>query len=105
MGSQRYPQHLGVLQTTVAVFSNFCKPATLKQGGAPLFRYSSGNTECSVSQVNLYISELEVREGEESVYAQKDYNHLYWYMITIIIFYGIPAFQLVITYQQVCGYY
>ena len=55
--------------------------------------------------MNLYISELEVREGEESVYAQKDYNHLYWYMITIIIFYGIPAFQLVITYQQVGGYH
>ena len=53
--------------------------------------------------MNLYISELEVREGYKSVYAQKDYNHLYWYMITITIFYGIPAFQLVITYQQVSG--
>ena len=52
-------------------------------------------------QVNLYISELDVQESDDSLYIEKDYNHLYWYMITIIIFYGIPAFQLVITYQQV----
>ena len=52
-------------------------------------------------QVNLYMSELDIGEYEDILYTQKDYNHLYWYMVTVIVFYGIPAFQLVITYQQV----
>ena len=49
MGSQRYPQHLGataVLQTTVAAVSIFANQPLMdhKQGGVPLFKYSSGNT-------------------------------------------------------------
>ena len=51
-------------------------------------------------QVNVVLSKLP--EFDESSFVQKKYNRLSWYLLTVIIFYGIPAFQLVLTYQQVC---
>ena len=54
MGSQRYPQHLGataVLQTTVAAANQPLMDH--KQGGVPLFKYSSGNTVSYSSLVNF----------------------------------------------------
>lgn len=51
-------------------------------------------------QVNLYMSELS--EFDETAKVQRPYNLLSWYLIAIIIFYAIPAYQLVGTYQHVC---
>ncbi len=43
-------------------------------------------------------------EFDETGHIQKKYNLLSWYLIAAIIFYAIPAYQLVTTYQQVrCG--
>lgn len=44
----------------------------------------------------------ELSEFDETAHVQKQYNLLSWYLVAIIIFYAIPAYQLVITYQQVC---
>ena len=41
-------------------------------------------------------------EFDETSQIQKKYNLLSWYLVAAIIFYAIPAYQLVITYQQVC---
>ena len=45
----------------------------------------------------------ELPEFDETERVQKQYNLLSWYLIAVIIFYAIPAYQLVITYQQVLG--
>ena len=50
-------------------------------------------------QVNLCMNELP--EFDETAKVQKKYNLLSWYLVAVIIFYAIPAYQLVITYQQV----
>jgi len=47
--------------------------------------------------VNLLMSELQF---DDSPAAQKEYRRYAWYLLAVIIFYGIPAFQLVLTYQQ-----
>lgn len=42
----------------------------------------------------------ELSEFDETGNVQKPYNLLSWYLVAVIIFYAIPAYQLVITYQQ-----
>jgi len=43
----------------------------------------------------------ELGEFDETSRVQKKYNLLSWYLVAAIIFYAIPAYQLVTTYQQV----
>ena len=43
----------------------------------------------------------ELGEFDETSKIQKKYNLLSWYLMAAIIFYAIPAYQLVTTYQQV----
>ena len=50
-------------------------------------------------QVNLLMSELP--EFDETAHVQRPYYLLSWYIVAIIIFYAIPAYQLVATGQQV----
>ena len=50
-------------------------------------------------QVNVCMNELP--EFDETPKVQKKYNLLSWYLVAVIVFYAIPAYQLVITYQQV----
>ena len=51
------------------------------------------------TQVNVLLSEL--GEFDDSPLAQKVYNHYSWYLLVVVVFYGIPAYQLVITSQRV----
>lgn len=50
-------------------------------------------------QADLQLCDLP--EFDETSKVQKQYNRLSWYLIAIIVFYAIPAYQLVLTYQQV----
>ncbi len=56
-------------------------------------------TDVTVTQVNMCMCELP--EFDETPRVQKQYNLLSWYLVAAITFYAIPAYQLVITYQQV----
>ena len=47
------------------------------------------------------MSLAEVGDIDDSAFVQKKYNHYALYLLIVILFYSIPAYQLVVTYQRV----
>ncbi len=43
----------------------------------------------------------ELGKIDDSPARQKVYYHYFWYLLVVIVFYSIPAYQLVTTYQKV----
>ena len=47
-----------------------------------------------------YLNKLKFVDGKE---FQDNYNPYWAYLLTIVIFYSLPVYQLVLTYQRVCN--
>ena len=57
----------------------------------------SSNSKTNEDWIVKKLSDITVCEGEEE---QIRYRRYCWHLFTIAIFYALPAFQLILTYQQ-----
>ena len=81
-------------ESTVIELHHHCVP-TATATAIPVDQSSSNRTD--QNWIVKKLSDITVCEGEEE---QIRYRRYCWHLFTIAIFYGLPAFQLILTYQQ-----
>ena len=89
------------VDTTSSVANRTANVSTANSGTANNGTATS-NTVITVSSFcltdNLHISELSFADGKEFQYS---YNGYWMYLVALVIFYSLPVYQLMLTYQKV----